>query len=83
MYNGSKAKFEQNPDLKEELLATKGNITFNGSTEFWCKWNSRITELIREELRPQNIQNKEKIKLIKDQMKDYEAEQIHLQNQYL
>jgi hypothetical protein len=42
---------KQNDDLRADLLATKGKVTFDASTAFWCKWNGLIMELIREELR--------------------------------
>jgi len=74
MYDGNKAKFEQNETLRKQLLATKGSVSFHGSTAFWCKWNARIIELIREELRGEDG-DKEKIKHIWELIEEYEKEQ--------
>jgi ribA/ribD-fused uncharacterized protein len=68
MYEGNKARFEQNSDITKSLCSTTGRISMNGSTPFWNKWNGLIMERIRAELR--NNQNDklvaEKIKLIMD-----------------
>jgi len=74
MYDGNKAKYEQNENLRKQLLATKGTVTFHGSTSFWCTWNARITELIREELRGEDG-DKEKIDYIWNQINEYEKDQ--------
>eukprot|EP00026_Physarum_polycephalum_P021232 Phypoly_transcript_24354.p1 GENE.Phypoly_transcript_24354~~Phypoly_transcript_24354.p1 ORF type:complete len:179 (+),score=33.25 Phypoly_transcript_24354:67-537(+) len=74
MYEGNKAKFEQNPNLKVELVATQGPITFDNSTAFWCRWNGRICELIREELR-EEAKDKDIIKEIWEQITEYEKSQ--------
>eukprot|EP01124_Arcella_intermedia_P006480 TRINITY_DN1382_c0_g1_i1.p1 TRINITY_DN1382_c0_g1~~TRINITY_DN1382_c0_g1_i1.p1 ORF type:complete len:188 (-),score=26.61 TRINITY_DN1382_c0_g1_i1:29-526(-) len=74
MYEGNLAKFQQNPNLAAELKATKGPITFDNSTPFWCKWNGRIMELIREELRDPGVRNEEVIQRIRGMMLDYENE---------
>jgi len=75
MYEGNLAKFQQNPKLSAELISTQGSITFDNSTAFWCKWNGLIMELIREEIRPENIRNNDKIKNIWGQIESYEASQ--------
>jgi len=75
MYEGNKAKFEQNPEIAKDLLSTKGPITFDNSTAFWCTWNARIMELLREELRQPEERNVAKIKLIWGQIEQYETEQ--------
>eukprot|EP01121_Diplochlamys_sp_Union-15-3_P021889 TRINITY_DN910_c0_g1_i2.p1 TRINITY_DN910_c0_g1~~TRINITY_DN910_c0_g1_i2.p1 ORF type:complete len:183 (+),score=41.26 TRINITY_DN910_c0_g1_i2:1-549(+) len=74
MYEGNKAKFEQNPNLKEALLKTKGSVTFHLSSPFWNAWNAKIIELIREELREPSERNVDKINEITGQMKAYEQE---------
>jgi len=74
MYEGNKAKFEQNEKLKDQLLITKGRITFDNSTAFWCKWNGLICELIREELRGEGERDSGKVDAIWNQIKEYEQE---------
>jgi len=73
MYNGNRAKFEQDKNLKELLLSTKGSIVFDGSTNFWNMWNSRILELIREELRSIKERDQSKIKAIWTQIDEHEG----------
>ncbi len=52
MYKGNLAKFQQNENLKNDLLNSgTGSIRFNASTSFWNKWNGLILERIRAELR--------------------------------
>jgi predicted NAD-dependent protein-ADP-ribosyltransferase YbiA (DUF1768 family) len=52
MYNGNLAKFQQNENLRNDLLSSgTGSIRFTGSTPFWNKWNGLILERIRAELR--------------------------------
>ena len=51
MYEGNKAKFEQNENFAEELKASQGDIVFHNSTLFWNKWNGIIIKRIRAELR--------------------------------
>jgi len=75
MYEGNKAKFEQDEKLRQKLLATKGEVTFHGSTAFWCKWNGRIMELIREELREESERDNEKVRHLWGQIEEYEKEQ--------
>jgi len=75
MYEGNKAKFEQNPNIAKPLLASKGPVSFSGSTDFWCYWNARIMELIREELRPTELSNEGEIKRLWGLIEKYEAEQ--------
>ena len=51
MYQGNKAKFEQNKSFIEELIKTKGIIVFKSSTNFWNYWNGKIMERLRAEFR--------------------------------
>jgi predicted NAD-dependent protein-ADP-ribosyltransferase YbiA (DUF1768 family) len=51
MYEGNKAKFEQNPELAKKLCSTKGQVIFTKSSDFWNYWNGRIMERIRAEIR--------------------------------
>ena len=51
MYKANKAKFDQNPDLVEKLIQSKGRVRFLGFSDFWNYWNSRVIERIRAELR--------------------------------
>jgi len=75
MYEGNKAKFEQNPAIAKELLDTKGPVSFNNSTAFWCLWNARIMELLREEMREPGVRDEGKIKTIWAQIEKYENDQ--------
>ena len=45
MYEGNKQKFFQNEDMKNQLIKTKGRITFGNG--FWDKWNGLILERVR------------------------------------
>lgn len=49
MYEANLHKFQQNKELREVLIATKGDIVYG--TGFWDKWNSIIMTRIRAELR--------------------------------
>ena len=51
---------------------------FFGSTSFWCEWNARICELIREELKEESERNNEKIQQIRYLMQKYEIEENRL-----
>jgi len=51
MYQGNKARFEQNPDIANSLCKTTGSISMSGSTNFWNYWNGIIMERIRAEFR--------------------------------
>ncbi len=51
MYEGNLERFLQNPQIAETLCSTKGSIVMSGSTTFWNKWNGKIMERIRAELR--------------------------------
>lgn len=51
MYEGNKARFEQNPEIVKTICATKGPIKMTGSTPFWNKWNGKIMERLRAEFR--------------------------------
>merc|ERR1719159_2136362 len=61
MYKANAAKFSQNEDLRDELLATDGPIQAAPSTDQWQKWNSQILECIREELRLSSEQDATRI----------------------
>lgn len=50
MYRSNRAKFSQNPQLKNLLVGTHGPITASGGF-FWKTWNEVLLERIREELR--------------------------------
>eukprot|EP01063_Lacrimia_lanifica_P008487 TRINITY_DN1553_c0_g1_i1.p3 TRINITY_DN1553_c0_g1~~TRINITY_DN1553_c0_g1_i1.p3 ORF type:complete len:157 (+),score=34.76 TRINITY_DN1553_c0_g1_i1:46-516(+) len=51
MYEANKAKFEQNPKLAAELVASSGPIVAQGFP-FWAQWNGVLLSRLREELRP-------------------------------
>jgi ribA/ribD-fused uncharacterized protein len=51
MYDGNFAKFNQNTDLAEKLVSSKGSVNFYYSTNFWNYWNGLILERVRAELR--------------------------------
>jgi hypothetical protein len=50
MYTANKAKFSQNPDLRNVLVRSQGKIHAQGGL-FWKTWNEILLERIREELR--------------------------------
>jgi ribA/ribD-fused uncharacterized protein len=70
MYKANFEKFSQNELLKKVLLSTKGEITFYNSTDFWCKWNSKILKRLREELKDGDG-DVEIIEQIKKEMDEY------------
>eukprot|EP01117_Protostelium_nocturnum_P005421 TRINITY_DN1965_c0_g1_i10.p1 TRINITY_DN1965_c0_g1~~TRINITY_DN1965_c0_g1_i10.p1 ORF type:complete len:193 (-),score=55.27 TRINITY_DN1965_c0_g1_i10:172-750(-) len=78
MYIGNKEKFVQNEDIKQILLETSGPVVFRASTSFWCKWNGRIVELVREEMREEGKRDTEKIKEIWGYIEKYEEKQKKL-----
>ena len=51
MYKGNKAKFEQNPELANALISSKGPLEGGISTKFWNYWNQQLLTRIRAELR--------------------------------
>jgi len=51
MYEGNLARFQQNQEIREKLLSSKGTVKFYSSTTFWNNWNGLIMERIRAELR--------------------------------
>ena len=55
MYAANLAKFQQNPALRDLLVATRGRIrargAAGGSGAGWATWNEVLLERIREELR--------------------------------
>ncbi|CAF1434291.1 unnamed protein product [Didymodactylos carnosus] len=74
MYLGNKAKFEQNEHIAKQLCATKGKITFRGSTAFWNEWNAAIMERIRAEMRQSGEEDTKTIERITKAMSQYEKE---------
>ena len=62
MYKGNKAKFEQNPELAEKLIFSKGTIGGGQSSDFWNYWNGIMLTRIRAELR----KNEEDLKVIEE-----------------
>ena len=75
MYQGNRAKFEQNEDLRTELLSSgSGKIRFTGSTPFWCKWNGLIMERIRAELRQNGDEDAHRAEEIRQAMETFARE---------
>ena len=69
MYKGNLAKFQQNEDLRNELLSSgTASIRFTGSTSFWNKWNGLILERIRAELRQNGEDDTHRAAEIQDAM---------------
>jgi ribA/ribD-fused uncharacterized protein len=71
MYKANYEKFAQNEDLKKILLETTGTIKFFASTDFWCKWNSKILGRVRAELRNNDEDDINTAKKIRDEMEEY------------
>jgi predicted NAD-dependent protein-ADP-ribosyltransferase YbiA (DUF1768 family) len=72
MYKGNLAKFQQNEDLKNDLLSSgTASIRFTGSTPFWNKWNGLILERIRAELRQNGEEDARRAAEIRDEMDKY------------
>ncbi|CAF1166486.1 unnamed protein product [Didymodactylos carnosus] len=74
MYEGNKAKFDQNPNYAEQLKNSKGRVTFAVSSPFWNKWNGLIMERIRAEIRQNGKEDEETAKEIKAKMDKYKEE---------
>ena len=51
MYKVNLEKFKQNPHLLEILKKTTGEVIFKNSNSFWRKWNGKIIEKIRYDLK--------------------------------
>lgn len=69
MYKGNWAKFQQNENLRNELLSSGTHpIEFSRSTSFWNKWNGLIMERIRAELRQNGDEDLRRAAEIKDLM---------------
>jgi hypothetical protein len=75
MYRGNRAKMEQNPKMIRNLTSTKGEISFNNSSSFWCFWNAKIMTLLREEFREEKDRNNELIAQIWKEMDVYSAKE--------
>eukprot|EP00755_Sulcionema_specki_P022074 Sspe_Gene.75620::Locus_47250_Transcript_1_1_Confidence_1.000_Length_653::g.75620::m.75620/K09935/K09935; uncharacterized protein len=80
MYRANKAKFEQNAEMREELLSTTGPIRAMGFP-FWAKWNGILLERIREELRPAEQQDTEKLQRRVDMMERFREETWKVETQ--
>jgi hypothetical protein len=53
MYRAKRAQIAQHPDLKEELIATGGNvIVHQDGNPFWAEWNGKCMSRIRDEVMP-------------------------------
>lgn len=50
-YKANCAKFQQNKEIAEKLIQTKGSIKFDEPSAFWTYWNEKIIERVRAELR--------------------------------
>ncbi|CAF1468845.1 unnamed protein product [Didymodactylos carnosus] len=74
MYDGNKAKFEQNSEFAKALMSTKGDVRFGSSTTFWNTWNGLIMERIRAELRRNGPEDEETVKRIKELMDKYQRD---------
>jgi ribA/ribD-fused uncharacterized protein len=75
MYNGNLAKFQQNDDLKKDLLQSgTGSILFTSSTPFWNHWNKLIMERIRAELRQNGDEDSQCAAEIRQAMENYSQE---------
>eukprot|EP01080_Neovahlkampfia_damariscottae_P010305 gene10305-2722_t len=74
MYEGNKAKFEQNPDFIKQLCNSEGKVKFYASSNFWCKWNGLIFERLRAEFRKNGEEDENVAKKIKKMMDDYQEE---------
>jgi hypothetical protein len=72
MYEGNKAKFEQNPEFVKSLISTKGEILFEHGSKFWCDWNSLIMTRLRSEFR-KNGEDEKVVSRIKKLMEECES----------
>lgn len=74
MYNGNRAKFEQNEALRQALVQSGDSpIIFRGSTSFWCEWNGLIMERLRAELRNDGEKDQRRAEEIRLRMEQYAA----------
>ena len=64
MYQAVKAKYDAYPKLAAELAATQGQIRAAPSTADWQHANSLILERVREELRPEEARNAERLQAL-------------------
>jgi ribA/ribD-fused uncharacterized protein len=70
MYEGNAAKLAQHKELTEALVNTgNAEIKFTSSTDFWNKWNGKIFERIRAELRG----TEEDLKLVEELKSEMEV----------
>jgi len=76
MYEGNRAKFEQNPKLLQRLLSTKSDVKFFASTSFWCYWNGIIMQLIREEFRSADTQDKAVLQRLRSLLDNYSPDDL-------
>lgn len=82
MYNGNKLKFDQNPELARALMASEGKVSFGASSAFWCRWNARIMERLRAELRVKAgkpaDEDLKTVERVEQKMEEYEREMMEL-----
>ena len=72
MYNGNRAKLEQNPSHRDALINSGHSpIIFRGSTAFWNEWNGLVMERIRAELRNDGEKDRQHAEEIRQKMDDY------------
>ena len=76
----NRAKYEQNADLRAELLATGAaeivgcpstQWSSNGQHHKWADWNGRIQMLVREELRPEEERNADLLASLQAMFRSY------------
>lgn len=62
MYVATRAKFEQNVELRRELVESQGMIPLavHGNQDWMC-WNAQILERIREELRTEDMRDEARL----------------------
>ena len=81
MFEGNLEKFRQNESIREELIATTEPIQFGLDyfglffiplKMFWFKWNAKILTRVRAELRDRDESDREEVRRIEKEMKDYE-----------
>ena len=76
MYKAVFEKFQQNADLKAQLLAT-GSSRFSFPPEengFWAEWNAKILETVREQLKPPDRQDTSLVDFMRQSFAQYSAE---------
>ena len=75
MYNGNRAKFDQNAKEREALVQSGDSpILCRGSTDFWNVWNQIILERIRSELRQNGEKDRQIAEGHRSKMDQYAAQ---------